>query len=308
MTDNSFLNKILLLLDKTKDALIEDLKKEFVSVRIALDENAYNEEDFSLTDDFKNKVNIIDAVFAKVGYDISHYNQLDELKQLVFSMLKTVEGLTRDAQQLSESYKNDNKSDGEEVSQFLESAMPHIKTLLTLVKTIVNIEWNKVAEELYGAGSNMGENLKDQFLNKEFARKVLDHILITLLENAKNVFHDEIECIRLAVVDNAEDLDKSAEKLAKQIETSTKQVEDEVKTLIKETLDESDVIKQRLVIEMDKMKEFLGSWVNHMMDHSMLQRLLMALVILAVAKVLLIVLKQAINHAENRGFDKAAKP
>ena len=187
MTDNSFLNKILLLLEKTKDALIDDLKKEFVSVRIALDENAYNEEDFSLTDDFKNKVNIIDAVFAKVGYDISHYNQLDELKQLVFSMLKTVEGLTRDAQQLSESYKNDNKLDGEEVSQFLESAMPHIKTLLTLVKTIVNIEWNKVAEELYGAGSNMGENLKDQFLNKEFARKVLDHILITLLKKYPQV-------------------------------------------------------------------------------------------------------------------------
>ena len=59
---------------------------------------------------------------------------------------------------------------------------------------------------------------------------------------------------------------------------------------------------------MGKIKEFFGSWVNHMMDHSMLQRLLMALVILAVAKVLLIVLKQAINHAENRGFDKAAKP
>ena len=57
MTDNSFLNKILLLLEKTKNALIEDLKKEFVSVRIALDENAYDEKAFSLTKDFEKKVN-----------------------------------------------------------------------------------------------------------------------------------------------------------------------------------------------------------------------------------------------------------
>ena len=56
------------------------------------------------------------------------------------------------------------------------------------------------------------------------------------------------------------------------------------------------------------MKEFLGSWVNHLMDHSMLQRLLMAFVILVVAKVLLVVLRRAIDHAENKGFDKAAKP
>ena len=59
---------------------------------------------------------------------------------------------------------------------------------------------------------------------------------------------------------------------------------------------------------MDKVKVYLGSWVDHMMDHSMLQRLLLALVILVVAKLLLIVLKQIVNHAENRGFDKTAKP
>ena len=59
---------------------------------------------------------------------------------------------------------------------------------------------------------------------------------------------------------------------------------------------------------MDKIKDFLENWMNHLMDHSFLQRFLLALVILAVAKVLLIVLKQVINHAESRGFDKAAKP
>lgn len=59
---------------------------------------------------------------------------------------------------------------------------------------------------------------------------------------------------------------------------------------------------------MDNLKVYFGSWVNHLMDHAMLQRLLMAFVILVVAKVLLVVLRRALDHAENKGFDKAAKP
>ncbi len=59
---------------------------------------------------------------------------------------------------------------------------------------------------------------------------------------------------------------------------------------------------------MEKVKFIFSGWVEHMMDHSMLQRLLLALVILVLAKVLLIVLKQAVTHAESRGFDAAARP
>ena len=59
---------------------------------------------------------------------------------------------------------------------------------------------------------------------------------------------------------------------------------------------------------MEKVREYFGGWMGHVVDHTMFQRLLIALVILAVAKVLLIVLKQAITHAESRGFDAAAKP
>ena len=59
---------------------------------------------------------------------------------------------------------------------------------------------------------------------------------------------------------------------------------------------------------MDKAREFFGGWFGHVMDHSFLQRILLALVILTVAKLLLVVLKQAITHAESRGFDAAAKP
>ena len=59
---------------------------------------------------------------------------------------------------------------------------------------------------------------------------------------------------------------------------------------------------------MDSIKQLFSGSMVHVVDHTILQRFLFALVILAIAKVLLVILKQAINHAENRGLDAAAKP
>lgn len=273
MANNSFLNKILLLLEKTKDALIEDLKKEFVSVRTAWDDalkaNAYNEKDFSFTDDFNKKVKIIDAVFAKVGYDISHIckveesgePQLPKVKEHILSLLSTVDGLTSDVKQLVEDYQNNNDLDGEEVAKALDSIVPHIQTLLTLVKEIADIEWDKVAIEL---GDTM-ENVKDQFLTKEFARKVLDHIIITLLKNAKDVFHDEIEFVRMTVVNGVQKVEDNASKLANSIasqiaegpQQASSVITAQVNALLRETLDEYGSIKQRLEGELNNIGEYI---------------------------------------------------
>ena len=221
MANNSFLNKILLLLNKTRDALIEDLKKEFVSVRTAWDDalvaDAYDKNNFSFTDDYNKKVKIIDAVFAKMGYDISHYESLSNLKNLMDSLLRTVDGLTSDTQNLLNDHQNDGNLDGDEVAKFLDSAVPHIQTLLTLVKSIADIEWDKVGVDVAKELEDTMENVKDQFLSKEFARKVLDHILITLLKNAKDVFHDEIEYVRMTVVNGAQQVINNAKGLADSI-------------------------------------------------------------------------------------------
>ena len=261
MSDANFLNKILLLLDKTKDTLIEDLKKEFISVRTALDENAKTDEAFKLKSEFSKKVNIIDAVFAKVGYDISHYEQLGNLKQQVLSMLDTVDNLTDDVQQLTT--KND--IGVSEVAEFVESAVPHVQTLLSIVKNVADIEWDSVAKEMGDVGNDIKENIQEQFLNKEFARKVLDHILITLLKNAKDVFHDEIEYVRMSVVNGVCQMKNTAEELANSIvseitssaNSAQEEITKQVNALLRETLDEYTDIKQRLGNEVDKMKAFI---------------------------------------------------
>jgi len=59
---------------------------------------------------------------------------------------------------------------------------------------------------------------------------------------------------------------------------------------------------------MEAIKRIYENWMNGVLDHSMLQRLLAAIVILAVAKLLLVVLKFTIKHAEGRGLDASAKP
>lgn len=59
---------------------------------------------------------------------------------------------------------------------------------------------------------------------------------------------------------------------------------------------------------MDSIKLFFQNAIQGFFDHSMLQRLLLSLLLLGIAKLLLVFLKFTINHAENRGLDSSAKP
>ena len=84
---NTVVSKILLLLNKVKEALIQDLQKEFVQVREAVANMNLESEDKSMSDYVDGMCNIVDAVFARVGYDISHYKNLDELKEIVLRLI-----------------------------------------------------------------------------------------------------------------------------------------------------------------------------------------------------------------------------
>ena len=55
-------------------------------------------------------------------------------------------------------------------------------------------------------------------------------------------------------------------------------------------------------------KEVFENWMYALMQHSLLQRLILALLILGLAKLLLFIFKRIITHAEIRGMDPAARP
>jgi small conductance mechanosensitive channel len=59
---------------------------------------------------------------------------------------------------------------------------------------------------------------------------------------------------------------------------------------------------------MENGAEILNNWMDVLMQHSLLQRLILTLFILGLAKLLLFLLKRIIDHAEIRGMDPAARP
>ena len=168
---SNVLQKVGLLLERTKDALIADLQQEFIGVRNAA--LKYEKEQ-----SVANFVPIIDAVFAKVGYDISHYEELNEVRTVVEKLLAVTDKIAdtvKDASKISD----DGKIEADEIAKVASDVMPLVQEVVELVKAVSDIEWKAVAEDLSKSGKDMGEKIMNDIFTKDFARKVLDHILMT---------------------------------------------------------------------------------------------------------------------------------
>lgn len=250
---NTVVSKILLLLNKVKEALIQDLQKEFVQVREAVANMNLESEDKSISDYVDGMCNIVDAVFARVGYDISHYENLDELKEIVLRLIAEAEGLSSDLQQTIKDFENDQNLDGDEVAAMLDKVVPRIKSIVDLVKTVSDVEWEEISKELASASKTVGQSIEEQFLNKQFARQILDHILMTLLKNAKEVFKDEIDYVKLTIENHITALKDSVDDITHAI---TNEVNDalsvinvkEIEDVLQETLKDA----QRLYNVVDR--------------------------------------------------------
>ena len=231
---NNVLQKVGLLLEKTKDALVADLQQEFIGVRTAA--LKYEKEQSVAT-----FVPIIDAVFAKVGYDISHYEELNEVRAVVEKLLVVTDKIGDTVENASK-INDDGKIDAEEIAKVASDVMPLVKEVVELVKAVSDIEWKSVAEDLSNSGKEMGEKIFNEILTKDFARKVLDHILMTLLKNAKVVFKDEIDFVKFTVETAVNELVTDAKNIADAIHGTLIKVNSEIETsveLVQHTMQET---------------------------------------------------------------------
>ena len=243
---SNVLQKVGLLLERTKDALIADLQQEFIGVRNAA--LKYEKEQ-----SVANFVPIIDAVFAKVGYDISHYEELNEVRTVVEKLLAVTDKIAdtvKDASKIND----DGKIEADEIAKVASDVMPLVQEVVELVKAVSDIEWKAVAEDLSKSGKDMGEKIMNDIFTKDFARKVLDHILMTLLKNAKVVFKDEIEFAKFTIESGVNLLVKDAEEMAKVIKGSLEEVNDSIKNAGRKAEDE---IKTSLELVQHTMQETL---------------------------------------------------
>lgn len=264
---DTIVTKVLDLLKKTKEALVADLENEFVSVRqaalelrLSADATASNSL-AAYYDEVQKSFDLIDAVFAKVGYDISHYDQLSELKGNINKLIDETAALGESIRKAVRNYHDDNSLDGDEVAALLDEGVPRIQNILTLVKDISNTEWSRVEAELNQSAADVGTKVKNQFFSKDFARAILDHILVTLLKNAKVIFKDEIDYVKLTLTNEVEELTGSTKDLASQIEqrltkelkaasVAAEDLQQTLHLLLKETLDEANRLEARVSQEL----------------------------------------------------------
>lgn len=223
--------KIVRLLEKTRDTLLKDLEKEFSGLRKALEQVADQTKGSpsDMKDALETTRNIFDgceqvikAVFAQVGVDISHCDNVENFTNLLSKPLALVDTLAESIEKVA--------GDGEpDYAALAESAYQTFKDLMQLVKDFQNVEMAKIGGELEKALGDAWE----QFSLKDFAMSILEYILITILRNGREVFAEEIKYVRL-----------QANKLYQKVDGAVKdvrgQIEGEIKTYLKEFEKDAD--------------------------------------------------------------------
>ena len=224
-------DKIVLLLEKTRDTLLKDLEKEFSGLRKALEqvEDQTKGAPSDMKDALETTQNIFDsceqvikAVFAQVGVDISHCDNAENFMNLLSKPLALVDNLAESIEKVA--------GEGEpDYGALAESVYQTFQDLMQLVKDFQNVEMGKISGELEKALGDAWE----QFSLKDFAMSLLEYILITVLRNGREVFADEVKYVKL-----------QANALYKQVDSAVKdvrgQIEGEIKNYLKEFEKDAD--------------------------------------------------------------------
>jgi len=177
--ESSILNKFLLALAKTKDALLEDLENEYISIRKIAEDSADNSA--TASDGIVAVETVINAIFERIGFDVSNYKETKELVEAVEAVFKLADGIADDVKAIAE--------DPQDIGRISETVVDKVKSVLALVETFKSIKYDEIKKEFADTPyKNIAETM---------GRRLLDHILISLLRNIRGAFDDEIEYCRI---------------------------------------------------------------------------------------------------------------
>ncbi len=248
----------------------------------------------------------IEHVFERLGYDLSNFEKNQELYDLIASVFSTVDAIADAVESLAgegidwEDVKVQAAGDGknakltvgelfslsggdEHVWSYekggfsaslsfgdfgmggkLEPLVKLVSNLIKLLKKFRDMEWEALGEEFPAFGDYMA----DTYLNKEFAERVFDHILVVLLRNAKTVFDEELRELARQKK-KIEDLIKQVkEEVRAQIAQEIEKIRKELDELEKQLMDAATAAKDELLArynqlrrELDRlMREALGEF------------------------------------------------
>lgn len=183
-TGEIIIKKLQQLLAMTKDSLVADVEREFGWIRTAFLEGAEATNNAKTRkDQFEDIEKMVDAIFTQLGYDLSQYENITDLRRTVKLFL----GIADKMDNLASSYNDaSNKGfDEESTATFLLNAGGVAQDILGFYKDLKNIEIRRI--EMDGAVDG------EKVFKLETLHRLFDHIIIALLKNAKVVFKDEID-------------------------------------------------------------------------------------------------------------------
>lgn len=239
-TGEIIIKKLQQLLAMTKDSLVADVEREFGWIRTAFLEGAEATNNAKTRkDQFEDIEKMVDAIFTQLGYDLSQYENITDLRRTVKLFL----GIADKMDNLASSYNDaSNKGfDEESTATFLLNAGGVAQDILGFYKDLKNIEIRRIEMDDAVDG--------EEVFKLETLHRLFDHIIIALLKNAKVVFKDEIDYLENLVSQTKTTVDD----LEKQMRNELGIAEKEMTVLMGDAL--SDLRKVEFNVK-EHLKEF----------------------------------------------------
>lgn len=252
-TGEIIIKKLQQLLAMTKDSLVADVEREFGWIRTAFLEGAEaTNKAKTRKDQFEDIEKMVDAIFTQLGYDLSQYENITDLRRTVKGFLSIADKMDN----LASSYNDaSNKGfDEESTATFLLNAGGVAQDILGFYKDLKNIEIRRI--EMDGAVDG------EEVFKLETLHRLFDHIIIALLKNAKVVFKDEIDYLENLVSQTETAETVTVESLKEQLRNELGIAEKEMTVFMDDTLSdlrkvESNVGEQLKGITRDNREALL---------------------------------------------------
>lgn len=192
-TDN-FLTKFAIVLSKTKDVLLADLKKQFPE------------------DNITDITRSIDKLFYQLGYDLSGILP-EEIKNVTQEAIDASEDLTQIIKKIANIAKSDaafldilkdiDKDESGNKDDLIQHGQSLLKNITEMIKAFKELERLNI-----GTVQEQWEKFtQENNFNQDFPKRLFDHIISTFLKNASEVFSEDIRKLKEALVREIKGID-----------------------------------------------------------------------------------------------------
>lgn len=232
------LSKFSLVLSRTKDALIADLKEKFP------------DRDFST----EELIQYLDELIKDLGFDFSEiqHSEFDTVILQVLDASETLGDLLSNidvAFDLVNQIEQNGQIDEDKTDLFLEDIENLTFQTIEVIqsfKALADVDFSQQNEKWQKFLS------KSNFKN-DFPKRLFDHILSTFLRNATEVFSEDIEKLRDFIQEKKDELNQHAQNLVDQILDEIEELEELIRNGIRENQQKIQRLRRKILLKLNRI-------------------------------------------------------